>query len=196
MGLSPSASNIGEDKASLRLRMATQRRQKSRLWLQVASARAQAALQSIAAYHRAGVILSYGSIRGEVETDGLHDVVVAQGRRLFLPVPGGELQFRGWCPGEPLDVGPLGFRGPSSGIEYQGTDAGVILVPVVAWDRTGGRLGRGAGFYDRFLAATSGTMVRIGLAFDFQRVEAVPHEAWDARLDFYVSESGVHPCHG
>lgn len=94
-----------------------------------------------------------------------------------------------------MDVGPLGFRGPSAGIEYQGTDAGVILVPVVAWDRTGGRLGRGAGFYDRFLAAAPGTMVRIGLAFDFQRVETVPRDAWDVRLDFFVSESGVHPCH-
>lgn len=67
----------------------------------------------------------------------------------------------------------------------------VILVPGVAFDSTCARLGRGAGFYDRFLADPRVRAAKIGVAFDEQIVDAVPMERWDVRLDAVVTPTRV-----
>jgi 5-formyltetrahydrofolate cyclo-ligase len=66
---------------------------------------------------------------------------------------------------------------------------GAVLVPGLAFDGTGNRLGRGFGHFDRLLRQTSG--VKIALAFDFQVLDEVPAEAHDVRLDFIVTETRV-----
>lgn len=185
-----------QHKSLIRQEIAAARRLQSGLAAAAFSERIRSFLRSIAAYHQAKVVLSYASIRGEVATNSIHHDVVGRRRRLFLPASDGEIQFRSWCPGDPTCVGPQGFWGPSGGEVFVAAEGGIVLVPVVAWDTAGRRLGRGAGFYDRFLAGIPDTLLRIGLAFDFQRHERLPSEAWDRRLDMVVSESGVHPCHG
>ncbi len=70
----------------------------------------------------------------------------------------------------------------------------VIIVPGVAFTDRGIRLGRGAGFYDRFLAAVPSNVPKIGLAFDVQLVPDLPEEPFDVRMDFVISESGVIRC--
>lgn len=67
----------------------------------------------------------------------------------------------------------------------------VILVPGIAFDSTCARLGRGAGFYDRFLADPRVRAVKIGVAFDEQIVDAVPMDRWDVRLDAVVTPTRV-----
>lgn len=70
----------------------------------------------------------------------------------------------------------------------------VIIVPGVAFTERGIRLGRGAGFYDRFLAAVPANVPKIGLAFDAQLVPDLPEGPFDVRMDFVISESGVIRC--
>ncbi len=69
----------------------------------------------------------------------------------------------------------------------------LMLVPGLAFTRDGWRLGRGGGFYDRFLSQLTKRTVRIGVCFDLQIVETLPVEAHDERLDGVVSESGWAP---
>lgn len=66
----------------------------------------------------------------------------------------------------------------------------LVLVPGVAFDRAGGRLGRGGGFYDRYLAGVARGLRRVGVCFDAQLVDRVPREEHDALVDAIVTESG------
>jgi 5-formyltetrahydrofolate cyclo-ligase len=72
-------------------------------------------------------------------------------------------------------------------------DVKSVIVPVLAFDRTGHRLGYGAGYYDRFLAKYP-HITRIGLAFSCQQVPSVPSDENDIRMDFIVTEDGVLDC--
>ncbi|HHE32223.1 MAG TPA: 5-formyltetrahydrofolate cyclo-ligase [Chlorobaculum parvum] len=72
-----------------------------------------------------------------------------------------------------------------------------VIVPLAGFDRRGGRIGFGKGWYDRFFDALSAKGIhpaRIGLAFDCQEVPSVPSDPWDQRLDFVVTETGIIKC--
>lgn len=69
----------------------------------------------------------------------------------------------------------------------------LVIVPGLAFDRQGGRLGRGKGFYDRFLARTPSSIQRVALAFECQLVDAVPMDVHDRRMDVIVTETAVYP---
>ncbi|MDG2094556.1 MAG: 5-formyltetrahydrofolate cyclo-ligase [Phycisphaerales bacterium] len=88
-----------------------------------------------------------------------------------------------------LSTGRHGLRTPVE-IEHVDPDLiDAIIVPAMAFDDNGGRLGRGGGYYDRFLEATTSDMKRIGVAFDQQIVEKVPVEPWDERVDIVITPS-------
>jgi 5-formyltetrahydrofolate cyclo-ligase len=94
--------------------------------------------------------------------------------------------FRRYRPGEPMMVGGFGTLAPTSDAPVVVPD--LIILPMVAFDRTGTRLGHGAGFYDRALAAIAPRPPLLGLAFSVQEVDRIPHEAHDIRLDWIVTE--------
>lgn len=117
---------------------------------------------------------------------------VAGGAAWGLPVMaegrGRPLRFRPWRPGEPLEPGGFGTRVPASG-SWMIPD--VVVVPLVAFDRRGHRLGYGGGFYDRTLAdwaARGHRPLLLGFAWAAQEVEAVPTEATDVPLPLVVTE--------
>lgn len=66
----------------------------------------------------------------------------------------------------------------------------LIVVPGVAYDRSGNRLGRGKGFYDRLLSSTKAT--KIGVAYEFQLVDSIPTEPHDVKMDLVITQSGIH----
>jgi 5-formyltetrahydrofolate cyclo-ligase len=72
----------------------------------------------------------------------------------------------------------------------------VVLVPLLAFDRRGWRLGYGGGYYDRTLRAlrAEGPLLAIGLAYAAQEVAAMPHDETDERVDLVVTEQGVLSC--
>ena len=84
-------------------------------------------------------------------------------------------------------------REPAAGAPHIDTpeQIGLILVPGLAFTRQGARLGRGGGFYDRFLAELPAQTVRMGICFDLQLAKDLPMEAHDQRLDAVITESGL-----
>ena len=106
------------------------------------------------------------------------------------------LLFRRYRPGDPLLTGSHGTREPLPGAPLVSPD--VLIVPLLAFDRAGHRLGYGGGYYDRTLRAlrASSSIRAVGLAYAFQEVEAVPAEPFDEKLDMIITELGPIPVGG
>lgn len=138
----------------------------------------------------AGQVLSgYWPMRSEIDP---RPALVAHRGPVCLPVtpPRGQpLVFRRWTPGAALVPGAFGTLVP----EGPEVVPQVLVVPLLAFDRRGYRLGYGGGYYDRTLAAlrAAGPCTAIGYAFAAQEVAEVPTEPTDARLDLIVTEAGV-----
>lgn len=85
-----------------------------------------------------------------------------------------------------------GLREPGAdAVVIAGGDLDLVLVPGLAFDRSGRRLGRGGGFYDRFLAGLPGETATVGVCFGVQVVDAVPVDAHDVRVDWLLTEGGL-----
>ncbi len=115
------------------------------------------------------------------------------GFRLCLPVMQGRgrpLIFRAWSQGDAMDSGVWGIAEPKP--DKATLEPDVVLVPLLAFDANGWRLGYGGGFYDRTLHRLRGikNVVAVGLGFDAQKVDAVPHLDYDQRLDWVLTPSG------
>ena len=103
----------------------------------------------------------------------------------------GTLIFHAWEVGDPLNPGPHGTMEPAGDAPPVRPD--IVLVPGIAFDHDGGRLGQGGGFYDKTLAALRDTVpsiMAIGVAFSSQLVKEVPLEPHDQRVDHVLTEKG------
>ena len=137
-------------------------------------------------------LAAYLPIRSEVDPEPLLDLARAAGVEIALPAVAGPtaMVFRRYRVGDALIKGGLGTRAPS--ITAAVVEPDVIVIPMVGFDRTGARLGHGAGFYDRALAAIHARGRRpplVGIAFSVQEVARIPHEPHDIRLDWIVTET-------
>lgn len=137
------------------------------------------------------VVAGYWPMRDELDPRPTLAALSGRGCRIALPVVVGEgqpLLFRAWEPDEPLQPGPYGTVQPAD--EADLVDPQLLLVPMLAFDRSGRRLGYGGGFYDRTLGALRGRFAvqAIGIAYAEQEVAAVPAGPEDARLDGVVTE--------
>lgn len=143
------------------------------------------------------VVSGFLAIGEEIDPAPLMARLLAEGYRLCLPVmegKGNPLLFRAWTPGDPLSETMWGIREPLP--EAPAVDPDIVLGPLLAFDATGYRLGYGGGFYDRTLARLRAMkpVSAIGLAYDEQRVDAVPHVDYDERLDWVLTPSGPIDC--
>jgi 5-formyltetrahydrofolate cyclo-ligase len=153
----------------------------------------EALLRALADEGRARVIAGYMPIRTEIDPTPAMAALAASGARLCVPVvdgPGLPLSFRAWAPGAAMIPGAFGAPIPADPAPAV-PDA--LIVPLLAFDGAGGRLGYGGGFYDRTLAGlrAAGPVVAIGFAYGAQQVDAAPLEATDQPLDFIVTEAGA-----
>ena len=143
------------------------------------------------------VVSGFAAIRDEINPAPLMTWLQAEGFRLALPgharqrqaahdarrAPGDAMSPAAWGIAEPLDDKPT-------------VDPDVVLVPLLAFDTRGYRIGYGGGYYDRTLQRLRKLkpVVAIGLAYDEQRVDAVPVESYDERLDWVLTPSGPLHC--
>ena len=184
--------DISTDKAALRRRLYALRREAHRDRQGAPQAARDHALAA-GLFSGAGIVAGYRPIRTELDPTPLMTALSRQGTRLCVPVIEGEgrpLAFREWTLETAMVPGAFGAEIPAEGA-WLTPDA--LIVPLVGFDAGGWRLGYGGGFYDRTLArlrAGRGA-VAVGLAYAAQRMEAVPREPTDARLDAVVTEAGV-----
>ncbi|MBJ3777591.1 5-formyltetrahydrofolate cyclo-ligase [Acuticoccus mangrovi] len=137
-----------------------------------------------AALPAARTVSAYVAMRDEIDPLPLARALAARGMRLALPVVADKaMSFHAWADGEPLTPGPFGTMEPSG----EAATPDLLLVPLLAFTRDGGRLGYGAGHYDRWLAAHPEAKT-VGLAYAAQEVEALPIEPHDQPLDAILTE--------
>ena len=141
-----------------------------------------------------GIIAGYWPMADEIDVRPLLAELHDQGRTLVLPVvvgSGKPLIFRRWQPEMALQDGIFSTRHP--GAEAAEEVPGLLLVPLLAFDGRGARLGWGGGFYDRTLAQlrAAGPVIAVGVAYHGQRVERVPQSPEDQPLDWIVTDDDV-----
>lgn len=142
-------------------------------------------------------VSAFLAIGEELDTGPLMRRLWSEGHAVGLPVmlgKGRPLVFRRWREGEPLAETMWGIREPLPAAPEMLPD--IVLVPLLAFDRLGYRLGYGGGFYDRTLALLRAVkpVTTIGLAYDELEVDAVPHCDYDERLDWVSTPAGPIRC--
>ncbi|MEX2648708.1 MAG: 5-formyltetrahydrofolate cyclo-ligase [Alphaproteobacteria bacterium] len=141
------------------------------------------------------VVSGYWPVGDEFDVRPLLERLHAAGHACALPVVVGKgkpLVFRRWEPGDTLVPAALGIPVPLPEADELVPD--VLLVPMLAFDGEGYRLGYGGGFYDLTLASlreAAPATLGVGAAYSGQRVAAVPHEATDERLDWILTEQEI-----
>jgi 5-formyltetrahydrofolate cyclo-ligase len=140
------------------------------------------------------IVAGFMPMKSEINPLPLMRKLAAAGARLALPVvagPGQPLIMRAWGFGDPLVAGVWGIREPGPAAPEIAPD--IVIVPLLAFDRAGQRIGYGAGYYDMTIAALRArqAVVAIGVAFAAQEIAAVPATSRDAPLDLVLTEREV-----
>jgi 5-formyltetrahydrofolate cyclo-ligase len=137
------------------------------------------------------IVSGFMPLKSEINPLPLMQRLAGAGASLALPVMAGRgrpLTMRAWRWGEPLNAGVWGIREPKP--EAPEVNPDILLVPLLAFDRSGQRIGYGAGYYDMTIARLRArkTITAVGIAFAAQEITAVPTTAFDAPLDLVLTE--------
>ena len=153
-------------------------------------------VQLIQSFRNVRTVSGFLSIGNEIETLPSLNALADAGYQTCLPVvleKDSPLRFRAWAQGEPLESGPLKTRHPISDAPDVIPD--ILLVPLLAYDLRGYRLGWGGGFYDRTLGAYQSedrSIIAVGIGYDDQKVDQVPVDAFDMAMDWIVTEKQTY----
>jgi 5-formyltetrahydrofolate cyclo-ligase len=162
--------------------------------VQAAGAAVRAQLEHFHLYRVATAVVAYVAAENEIPTAQLVEEAFQAHRDVYLPAERGEVALVHWHCGEPLVAGRSGISEPATGLPAVPGDTAVALIPLVAWDVKGTRVGRGGGFYDRLFVVVSPRIPRIGLAYEFQEVQDLPRDPWDLPLDYVITERRIVDC--
>ena len=183
-----------EQKQAIRARIRSLRRGFDRAWIGQSSSLILEKLQSISSFHSARVISCYMALPHEVQTEALIEMCWQLGKRICVPAleKGSRDYELAWLePGDETVPGPVHILQPRAIRRVQPKDVNLMIVPAMAFDRRGNRLGHGHGHYDRLMAKCPG--YKVGLSFEVQMVDEVPVEALDVAVDLVVTEQGLYP---
>lgn len=187
----PSSPALAEAKRTLRVRARRARAAVPATERAGAADRLWQALLPLRIDRPPGVVSGFHPIGTEIDVLPVLAEFAGAGWTTALPVTDGPtrpLGFQAWQPGQALRSGPHGVACPPAG--SPAVVPGLLLVPLLAFDRQGYRLGYGGGYYDRTLAALRvalPSVLAVGVGFAEQEVESVPADEWDQRLDAIVT---------
>lgn len=161
-------------------------------------------LDSLPEFHNAAKIGIYWAVGGELPLLHVVNRLIDRGQDIFLPViqSNGTLQFAAWRPGIEMQINRFGIPEPQTLNEtslQNATDLDLVLLPLLAFDRKGNRLGSGAGYYDKSFAFinspsySSPKPLLLGVGYALQEVEFLSSAAWDVAVDAIVTEREVIP---
>ncbi len=160
-------------------------------------------VQGLAVYRNSRRVAVYLANDGEIDLAVLVQRAVAARKRCYLPVlcplGGRRLWFAAYRPGEPLRMNRLHILEPKRPAAQwvRAACLDLVLVPLVAFDARGNRIGMGGGYYDKTLAFLAGRRYWrkprvVGVGHDFQRVAVIKPRPWDVALDRVITESRVY----
>jgi 5-formyltetrahydrofolate cyclo-ligase len=186
-----------ENKASLREKLRKIRDQVDPGLAETASQGVWSILSHLPEFQKAKGIGAFASTPGEINTYPILEGVLGLGKKLYLPRVAADKSHFDYYPVhdfKKLSVGPFGILEPSGNQPADWEEIDLVLVPGLAFDIQGHRLGFGKGFYDRALPRLKKTALAVGLAYSFQIVEQLPTEPHDFLLKAFLTEKGFHPC--
>ena len=161
-----------------------------------------------AAYQAAGTVLWYVGCKSEVRTLEALRLELETPKRIVIPYcthdEHGRRKLGLWhlqnlaelTPGTWAIPEPPKARWGEAGKEVSPSELDLVIVPGVAFDRSGGRLGNGAGYYDRLLAGVRQDTVLYGVCFESQLLDRVEMDAHDIPMDFVITEKALYSCRG
>jgi 5-formyltetrahydrofolate cyclo-ligase len=191
---------MDESKHALRVAVLSQRHLLPTAKFEALSRTIQARVLGSSLYRFAQGIALYSAMQNEVSTDDIRDDALRIGKSVFFPRlgAGGGLVFVEIQSAADLAPGRFGIPEPNGEnlLGHYGDIDLLIVVPGVAFDHNGNRLGRGQGFYDRLLQSSGPRVTAIGLAYEFQVVKSVPVDSWDEKVRFIVTEDRFIDCQG
>ena len=177
------------DKRALRRAMGEKKRALTAAEIESRSARLAERLFETAQWHKARSVYAYVAFNQEVRTRPIIERAWADGKRVAVPkIVAGEMRFiwledfDGLAPG-----GAFGILEPIENEPVADDDGALVLVPGLAFDARGHRLGYGGGYYDRWLAANPGHPT-VALCYAFQRVDRIEDEGHDIAVDSVIAE--------
>ena len=177
------------NKKELRKIIKDRKRQYSSSQLEELSLSVLSRLADQESFRKAKIILMYYSLPDEVNTHTFIDEMTALGKTVLLPVvkDSENMEIREYSGRKDLTEGSFHILEPTGKLfppeRYGEIEVGVI--PGMSFDVKGNRLGRGKGYYDRFLKKVP-TMFKIGICFDFQKINTIPIEETDIRMDYIL----------
>jgi len=158
-------------------------------------------LEAFATQHRWSLVAAYMAFDGEPDLLPVLSNLGQKGVKLALPViqdapAETHISMRAWSLGQDMVANHYGIAEPGGTEDIRLSDIDLVLVPLVGWDRAGGRLGMGAGYYDRLFQPCAGAAkpMRIGVGYEIQCLPEVPRDPWDIRLHGVITENGWHHC--
>lgn len=163
-------------------------------------------LEQLPEYHTDARVAGYWAIDGELPLNLVIPPLQSRGQQFLLPLlpePGKDphLRFAPWSSGEEVQPNRYGIPEPvAPKTWYEPFQLDLVLVPLLAFDRRGHRLGYGGGYYDRSFAFLKEQVrptepLLVGVAYAFQELDEIQAEAWDVPLDFIVTDQELIDCH-
>ncbi len=143
-------------------------------------------------FQKASMISIYVSQPFEFPTEHLFELCVSHQKQVCVPVMNGrEMFFQKIESFTNLVPNEKGIREPKFGLEVSPNKIDVFFVPLTAFDRSGNRLGRGVGYYDRLFSSPNIRGVKVGVGYEFQEFFSVPTEAHDVSMDYILTEKQI-----
>jgi len=192
------ATTVADEKKNLRAVLSESRDALSREFADTRSERIQRRLIESEIYRASSAIVLYAAKGNEVSTDILLADSLGTGRAVFYPrvdTASGTIVARRVRDRAELNRGAYNILEPPASaevLEPPSFSQIIICVPGVAFGLEGQRLGRGGGYYDRFIAQLGDDAISVGLAYSFQLLDGIPETGLDRRLNYILTESAVH----
>lgn len=186
-------------KSTIRREMIARRNSITREEMMAKSELIQKRLMGLPAYLESKTIVLYANFDNEVSTSMIFDEALKDGKKVLFPCireVEKELVFFPVRGRNELKVGPFGISAPKyvEGRSNSIGEAGLLLIPGVAYDLTGGRIGYGGGFYDRSLGKLTELPFIAAMAYEFQVLDSIPLSPHDVRVDAIITEQRVIVC--
>jgi len=186
----------------LRQRLADQRRALTPQQRIVAAQGLRRSLEQLPEYFTDARVAGYWASNGELPLNLVIPPLAARGQQFLLPQIGPErqLRFAPWQSGDAVEPNRHGIPEPvASGAWFAPFQLDLVLVPLLAFDRRGHRLGYGGGYYDRSFAflkeqARPTEPLLVGIGYAFQELDAIDAEPWDVALDFIATDRELIDC--